>query len=484
MDEQWLARNVVENLLNAPEMPTVGRYLPIEEADRIVSDTINYVGQFGDPIEYKYLVGHRHRLAESLSMVPIAESPEASCLDVGCFGYMAFWAWKHLGYGHIEGIELRPETGSQRSSRSVRVWDDTHSFTVHNFDISSATWPIERTYDTVLFLETLEHVNVDPLGVLLNIASRMTDESRLLISVPNALSYKVVQEMLTGAPPWNYWFFHPDLQHEPRHCFEYTPIFFKMALSCAGLTEQAFRTLITYADRADLDDIFEIGDALSIHPRLFGDILIAQVRKTPGATPLRYPACIYDGEQYYQTTFPVLEPLRRRALSRFIEGRRCEANKLVAAETQLRVAEIADAEARIADAEARSAGAMFVCEQYLTRNSELQQALLTAQMERAAAVSRADQVTAELEESKKRLQEALYLCEQYLSNGNVPHEQSTLEHLSATLNAITHSTSWRITAPIRRFGTLFPALRGWFRSLGAPLLRGARTMVRNLVRGG
>ena len=477
MDEQWLARHVVENLLNAPEMPTKGRYLPIEEADRIVSDTINYVGQFGDPVEYKYLVGHRRRLAASLSMVPIAESPGASCLDVGCFGYMAFWAWKHLGYGHIEGIELRPDIDAQKSLRSVQVWDDTHAFTVHNFDISSVTWPIERTYDTLLFLETLEHVNMDPLGVLLNVASRMTDDSRLLISVPNALSYKVVQEILTGAPPWTYWFFHPDLQHEPRHCFEYTPIFFKMALSCAGFTEQAFRTLITYVDRADLDDIFEIGDALSIHPRLFGDTLIAQVIKSPDAKPIRYPACIYDGERYYQTTFPVLEPLRRRAVRSFVEWRRSEANKHLTVETQARVVEIADAEAR-------AAGAMFVCEQYLMRNSELQQALLTAQMERAAAASKADQVTAELEESKVRLQEALYLCEQYINKGDVPHEQSALEHLRATLNALTHSTSWRITAPMRRFGTLFPGLRGWFRSLGAPIWRGARSMVRTLVRGG
>lgn len=415
MDEQWLARYVVENLQRVPEMPTEGRYLTFDEANRIVSDTINYVGQFGDPVEYKYLFGHRTRLAASLSMLPMAESQEASCLDIGCFGYMAFWAWKHLGYGHIEGIELRPDIQAGSSIRSVQVGDETLSFTVHNFDISSSPWPIERKFDSVLFLETLEHVNIDPIGVLLNVAERMTDHSRLLISVPNALSYKVLQEILTGAPPWNYWFFHPDLQHEPRHCFEYTPIFFKMALHCAGFTEEAFRTLLAFSQRKDLDDIFEIGHALAMDPKLMGDILIAQVRKNPGAMPIRYPAFIYDGDRYYQTTFPVLEPLGRQAVRRFIEGRR-ETNR-----------EVADIKAR------------------------------------------ASQVSAELEATKTRLEEALYLCEQYLQGGGAPKEgnNSEIENLRETLNIITHSTSWRITAPIRILGTAFPRLRRWLRSLAA-----------------
>jgi 2-polyprenyl-3-methyl-5-hydroxy-6-metoxy-1,4-benzoquinol methylase len=339
MDQQWLAKHVVDNLFSVPEEPAVGRFISITDAQRIVSATIDHVGGCGDPREFEYLKAHRRRLATSLSLVPMAETADSSFLDVGCYGYMAFWASRHLGYRQVEGIELRPDLPDAISLRSVNVGPDTASVTVYNFDISDECWPLDGTYDTVLLLEVLEHINIDPSGVLANIAKRMRDSSILLVSVPNALSYITLREFVTGAPPWNYWFFHPDLSHEPRHCFEYPPIFFKIMLQAAGFSELAFRTVFSFSDPADLDDMFEIANTLSIDPRLFGDTLIAQVKKVWDTAPIRYPDCIYNGDQYYESTYPTLEPLRRQAIDRFLESRRDQRRQLEAAEARAAAAE-------------------------------------------------------------------------------------------------------------------------------------------------
>jgi hypothetical protein len=217
MDEQWLVKHVVDTL-------------SVDEAECIVADTIDYDGQFGDPIASKRLIGHRRRLAVSFSMVPKAEGPDASCLDIGRFGYMPFWAWRYVGYAQIEGVELRPELGAKVSSCSLRVGDDVLSFNIHDFDIASPAWPINRSSDTVIFLKKLERVNINLVGMRLKMAGLMSGESRLLISVQNALSYKVVQKILAGAL----------FRGEPRHCFKRTPIFFKMPLDCAGFKALSF----------------------------------------------------------------------------------------------------------------------------------------------------------------------------------------------------------------------------------------------------
>ncbi len=103
------------------------------------------------------------------------------------------------------------------------------------------------------------------------------------MSAPNAVSYKTLQEHLTGMPPWTYWFFHPDLSREPRHVFKYTPFVLKVLVQASGLQESAFRTICAYSDRNAVDDIFEIGEELSIDPRLFGETMIVQARKNFGS---------------------------------------------------------------------------------------------------------------------------------------------------------------------------------------------------------
>jgi len=363
MDQQSLIKEVLGGKA-PPEVPGVGQYLSLQQALRVVDETIDYVGRNADAVTYKYLEGHRNRLATTLTMIPIAVKENASFLDVGCFGYVAFWARRHLGYARAEGIELHTAVDEPVSLRPVRVGQDEITYKVYNFDIARPEWPVEGTYDTITFLETLEHVNSDPMGVMLNVTARMHEASTLVMSVPNAVSYLTLRQFVSGMPPWTYWFFNPDLMHEPRHCFEYTPIILKALLRAAGLEATAFRTICAYSDRATLDDIFAIGEALSIDPSQFGETMIAQARKSTDVDLVRYPDCLYDGEHYYKSTFPLIEPIQREAISSFMRS-----HVAILSFMRARSDEVADLKAKLAAAEERADvlqsqlfSALFSCE--------------------------------------------------------------------------------------------------------------------------
>ena len=252
-------------------------------------------------------------------MISRAASADARLLDVGCFGYMTYWAHRHLGYSEAEGIEWMPAEPEPSAWRRVGLAGAEFSFLVHNFDISQAVWPLEGKFNTVLLLETLEHINRDPSGVLTNIVSRMAQDAILVASVPNSLSYMTLRAAMMGAPPWTYWFYNCDLAHEPRHAFEYTPIFFKsIFLRAAALEEQAFRTICAYDNRDTLDELFTVGAALSVNSRFFGDTMIAVSQKVGSIEEIRFPDLIYDRDNYYKNTYVALFPRFEHALQRFL----------------------------------------------------------------------------------------------------------------------------------------------------------------------
>lgn len=316
MNQQWLIDHVLSTQSDLPESPGDERaYLSRDEAVEIVDETLDYLGAHGEETEYTYMRGHRSRLIHSLTMIPKAESEDARLLDVGCYGYMSYWAQRHLGYRHVIGIEWHPDSEEQIIRRTLRINDDTFELESHNFDISASDWPLEDRFDTVLFFEVLEHINTDPMGVMERINASMRDGGTLVMSVPNAVSYKTLREFLVGMPPWTYWFYEPDLSHEPRHCFEYTPIVFRSLLTAAGMKTHALKTIYSYSKPENEQEILEIARILGFEECEFGETMIAVTTKSHEGAALRYPDVLYSPNGYYANVYPRLRELLADRLS-------------------------------------------------------------------------------------------------------------------------------------------------------------------------
>lgn len=321
MNQQWLIDHVLETGPRLPAAPNGGAsYLTMVEAEAIVDLTLDELGASGDPIEYSYMRGHRKRLAHTLTMIPKSDRPGQALLDIGCYGYMGLWATTRLGYERVVGIEWLPENDQDVIERELRVGDEYVRFSSYNFDITRTEWPIEGQFDTVLFLEVLEHVNEDPMGVMQRINTLMHDAATLVMSVPNAISYKVLREFLVGMPPWTYWFYEPDLQHEPRHCFEYTPIVFQSLLIASGMNPNAFRTIYAYSSPEQEHDTLQIAESLGFHPDELGETMIAHATKTRSGVPLRYPDVLYSPDGYYKNIYPRLQQVLQERIESYRIG--------------------------------------------------------------------------------------------------------------------------------------------------------------------
>ena len=308
MNQQWLIDHVLETRGSLPKVPsTDAEYLSLAEAEKIVDNTLEYLGSHGESGEYTYLRGHRTRLMHTLTMIPKADGDRTRLLDIGCYGYMALWARLHLGYEQVEGIEWLPDSKESVHRRELRVWDQQIQFNSYNFDITKSEWPVDDEYDTILFFEVLEHVNEDPMGVMERIQQRLLYGGSLIMSVPNSVSYKSLKEFLVGMPPWTYWFYEPDLSHEPRHCFEYTPIVFQSLLIAAGFNIEAFRTIYAYSKPEHEQDTLEIASALGFDRQDLGETMIANTTKTRTDIPLRHPDVLYSPDGYYKNVYPKLQ---------------------------------------------------------------------------------------------------------------------------------------------------------------------------------
>lgn len=363
MNQQWLIDHVLATGDSIPTAPSNdGVYLSLTQAESIVDQTLDALGAHGDPVEYTYMRGHRKRLIHTLTMIPKADESRRSLLDVGCYGYMGLWASAHLGYERVVGIEWHPDVDQPIIKRNLTVNGEHVNFESHNFDISLASWPIDELFDTVLFFEVLEHINQDPMGVMQRISALMRDDATLVMSVPNAISYKALREFLVGMPPWTYWFFEPDLEHEPRHCFEYTPIVFQSLLIAAGMKPEAFRTIFAYSSPEQEQETLGVAETMGFTGSDLGETMIAQVRKVRGEVPLRYPDVLYSPDGYYKNIYPRLQSvLRDRLRTHKDRQNRLLPGSLI--ETKLTQDE--DSPDRLQDL-------LQVCDQQLQRQEELE----------------------------------------------------------------------------------------------------------------
>ena len=414
MEQKDLVQHALQGLTSTPTgpAPADGTYLTLEAAQEIVDETIAYVSGQADQELHEYLKGHRKRLAHSLALIPKAKSEASSCLDVGCYGYMAFWAWKYLGYRRVDGIELRPDVADAVILRNIELNGETLELKAYNFDLAAPDWPLRQKYDTVLFFETLEHINTDPMGVMANINHAMAAKGILVMSVPNAVSYKTLKEFLCGMPPWTYWFYHPDLAHEPRHCFEYTPIVFKVLLEAAGFDENYFCTIYAYSDPDSEVDVVDIAESLSLDLTHFGETMIAQVRKADNKVRVRYPDVLYDPTAYYENAYPFIRPILDATIKRFRESAQPQRGRLT------------------------------------DENYSLGE-------ENTKLMAEADRLRAINSELRARNDELMFLCDRYLRALSTTSSGPNLASAQADLEAVRASLSWRITAPLRKSFDLF-----------------------------
>lgn len=121
-----------------------------------------------------YLTYHHDRYLGTLDFL---ESVKSRVLEIGSVPCQFTSLLQQLGY-EVRGMDLAPER--------VEAFIRKHELSVNKVDIETDPFPFEDgSFGTVIFLEVLEHLRINPLHTFRELARVLEPGGRLLLSTPN-----------------------------------------------------------------------------------------------------------------------------------------------------------------------------------------------------------------------------------------------------------------------------------------------------------
>lgn len=175
----------------------------------------------------------RCRYRETLRRVPPASNAQASLLDLGSTrAWLPFYQLL-LNYSKIVLNTNYPDSGFVSEAVGVRGAPKA-DVRVAVFDVEREDFPLEdESFDVVLCLEVLEHLAIDPMGMMAEVNRVLKPGGTFVLTTPNAVrACNVVNAVLgehpAGWAPYNGF-------DSNRHNREYTPTEIERLLAAAGI---------------------------------------------------------------------------------------------------------------------------------------------------------------------------------------------------------------------------------------------------------
>jgi 2-polyprenyl-3-methyl-5-hydroxy-6-metoxy-1,4-benzoquinol methylase len=130
--------------------------------------------------------------------VPRPDDADTSLLDIGCYqpsiGYYFALGWRRV-------IGIAKEEGEVASASAYT--QDGHSADIRIVDVEREEIAIEDgSIDAVVMMEILEHFGLDPMHALIEANRVLKDRGRLVLTTPNAASWKNLRRIVDGRSPY------------------------------------------------------------------------------------------------------------------------------------------------------------------------------------------------------------------------------------------------------------------------------------------
>ncbi len=162
------------------------------------------------------------------------------------------------------------------------------------FDAEKDRYPYpDGHFDLVLACEIVEHLNHDPMFLLLECNRVLCDGGVLLMTTPNVVSYTSVARALRGDQNPQVYSLYPWVNTESTHVREYAPAELSDAIAAAG-----FRIDHLFTEPIDGHNshvwVRELLKQLDLPDSLRGEQMYCLARKQSGAAVDRHPGFLYE----------------------------------------------------------------------------------------------------------------------------------------------------------------------------------------------
>lgn len=240
-----------------------------------------------------YAAFHLARFVESLRLVPRGSAGER-ILELGAFYPLTAAIYRNLGYDEVRCTDFRPATEDRpridrdfldvRQNLTLRLRPETL-----NLDTDDLPYP-DGYFASVLCLETLEHLTLDPMRMMSEINRVLKTGGVLVLSTPNVVSAHAVACMLRGEHPCGSNQYPKSGYLSMRHNREYAPAELQLLCTAAGFEVCSLSTPDVWerTDPATIEKIRSLGYSTDLR----GACIMCLARKTHGVRE-RYPREFY-----------------------------------------------------------------------------------------------------------------------------------------------------------------------------------------------
>ena len=150
----------------------------------------------------------------TVELIPPAEAG-GRALEMGCYLQVTPLLRSLYGYQEVRGCYLGAAGFSERRQTISRE-GEVFGCSIDLFDAERDSFPYPgEHFDLVLCCELLEHLQHDPMWMLLGIHRVLKPGGTLILTTPNAVSLRAIEAMLRGNHPALYSRF--PRPREPRH---------------------------------------------------------------------------------------------------------------------------------------------------------------------------------------------------------------------------------------------------------------------------
>lgn len=235
----------------------------------------------------RHFKNHIPRLSWAMSMVPMAETPDAKLLDIGSkLDILEIFRTKH-GYSRIDGSAYLPE-GDPFSEPAPGNPEQT----VHHFNGERGLISCEpATYDVVTCFEVIEHMPCDPMALMGNINRALKMGGHLVLSTVNCASLTSIRKIFAGQTAQLYGHYNIGLSSN-RHNREYTTRDLKRTVTSAGF--KTLKVAVPYVFSKEDKDFVEKLKAVGLNNPFLGDDTVILAEKVSDEI-VRFPPHLYVG---------------------------------------------------------------------------------------------------------------------------------------------------------------------------------------------
>lgn len=264
--------------------------VPKSDYDPYALSLMKLCGIFDDPT----MIGHIPRYLHTLKAIPSREYlPTPSSPSVLEIGTSWFFPLAIQDFLNIEDVTVHSygdaDSGPPSLEKAPRDYKD-REFLKCRADLDVQSLALDpSSIDLVLCLEVIEHLEVDPMNLFVEINRVLKDGGLLLLSTPNICSARNVFKILNGYAPHFYMKYSPAASLG-RHNIEYAPNQITQMAKAAGFNIRRLWTHDAFEDT--LEEGLNLIEKCGGTPEFRGDNIFLIAEKV-GPVQNRYPPEVY-----------------------------------------------------------------------------------------------------------------------------------------------------------------------------------------------